>query len=1323
VGILISTSPNLTISNVLKDIEENILGITVSLGTDKIRLFSIYGPNSNERSFFNNLANFLNIDPSTPVIIGGDWNATYSIMDGGDNIDTFNMVSPPSVIRSMWLNQLCRDFFLCDPYRALHPSDRDFTYTPHRERRNRSRIDFFIVGEELINVVAKCSISPAINTILFDHKSIHLDFKNEKCRSKMYINRTIITNPRTADIVAAAAADTYLHHATPGQQPRGAVQQFVFRHGHIDDIENQKVIVGNLFQRIKEYNDLKMQIETQGQDNLLVLQLAAKNTEITELRELLWDAETFSTLSLTCDDDVFLEVLLSNIKGHVISFQTWTNRFENVKKALLLKEIVSLRSNFAANADLVFEKEKKLLEILDGETLAKVRNMKIFDCLSSEKPTPMFLSLAKVSNSDKKVSAICGDDGIQFPNEGLRANYIVEYFQKLYGKDPNELLDYIGCIEQFLGDEIVSSRIVTNSKLTAEERLDLDAPLRIEELDASMEHANMKSAPGVDGLSNKFLCEYWQYIRHPLFRYCNKCFEKGELTANFRGAAIKLIPKKGDISNIKNWRPISLLSNVYKIVSRAINNRLNKVVNRICSRAQKGFNNRRYTQECLINVIESIGHCKSNNIPGAVIAVDMAKVFDTLSHAYLREVFQFFNFGPYIADWLTLIGQNRTACIIMDDGNYSKNFNLGRGRAQGDNISPNTFNFGEQILLFKIELDPRIKSLWENAPRVEIPLTNNNNPFFMYESCRETGKNESMADDNTTITVFETGSLRALRNNLDDFSRISGLKCNFDKTMVMPVGAVNDTNIIDTAGFSRVDKITLLGLEISAEASNFESSFHKIHEKILRLVRFWERFHLTLPGRIAVLKTLLIPQINYLGYFLDINDDVLDDIQKTLDSFVIHNLNISKERRYLPPEQGGLGIFNLRVFLMAQKCSWLQRAYKFPIDNWRFDMYMLSPRNNLLSLRPSDIDQQKNPILFGLSIAGRTLLAEYSKMYNNYKIVPFVDNPAFIRSNIDTGLIDCNFFGRNFYEVNKAILRELTIDQCTRDGNILPLDEFRVVGLNLTVVIWMRLSMSISFNIRKYSKPESPLDGRSLSQFLNSIKKGSRKFHTVLKSQSISSNNIRGSVSVATFCRNISLEKPPNKILEHMFGFWNTSFLPNELREFLFLERNNCIKVGARVIHYVANASDKCYFCKAINPDTVNRETYEHLFKTCPITLNVLRGLMRTTGILYGLDMGGYFEKYWFGIKDNEFNFSIFLIFAIVRHVLWKFKIRKMFPSHLQFAGVFVSYLKTIQYVRPRLFDNIKTHFNDDLFLQRWVRQLSGTTPDTTLHRNELPQY
>jgi Reverse transcriptase (RNA-dependent DNA polymerase) len=149
------------------------------------------------------------------------------------------------------------------------------------------------------------------------------------------------------------------------------------------------------------------------------------------------------------------------------------------------------------------------------------------------------------------------------------------------------------------------------------------------------------------------------------------------LTHNWRSAKVKLIPKKGDLSNLKNWRPISLLSNFYKILSRAINIRLNKFVNRICSRAQKGYNSQRYAQEVLINVWEQINYCRTNGIKGAIVAIDMAKAFDTLSHSFLEKVYKFYNFGPEIIKWLSLLGNEREACIILDNGCKSRYFKLG----------------------------------------------------------------------------------------------------------------------------------------------------------------------------------------------------------------------------------------------------------------------------------------------------------------------------------------------------------------------------------------------------------------------------------------------------------------------------------------------------------------------------------------------------------------------------------------------------------------------------------------------------------------------
>ncbi len=400
--------------------------------------------------------------------------------------------------------------------------------------------------------------------------------------------------------------------------------------------------------------------------------------------------------------------MASNIKGSVISLQTFIKRLSNLKQSRLVQQLNVLKEDYVSNQENIANLENELNTIIDAEVLLKVKSMKLFSCLNSEKPTPIFLSLARSSNSSSKLENILDDFGAPFASNEVRTESIVKYYENIYKKPNTDSINYDNCILDFLGNDIANHPVVSNSKLSEPERLNLESPLTIDELDESIDKCNLRSAPGVDGFSNVFIKKFWSYFRVPLYKYSQCCYEKGSLTSNFRSASIKLIPKKGDATQLKNWRPISLLSNFYKIISRAINNRLNNIVNRICSRAQKGFNNQRYTQECLINIIETIQHCHTNNVEGALVAVDMAKAFDTLSHGYLREVFNFFNFGPNFIRWLSLLGENRSACILLDNGEYSRPFELSRGRAQGDNISPNTFNFGEQILIFKIELDPNI---------------------------------------------------------------------------------------------------------------------------------------------------------------------------------------------------------------------------------------------------------------------------------------------------------------------------------------------------------------------------------------------------------------------------------------------------------------------------------------------------------------------------------------------------------------------------------------------------------------------------------------
>jgi hypothetical protein len=393
----------------------------------------------------------------------------------------------------------------------------------------------------------------------------------------------------------------------------------------------------------------------------------------------------------------------------------------------------------------------------------------------------------------------------------------------------------------------------------------------------------MKSSPGQDGYSNVLIKKCWKFIRLPLLKYAHKCFEKGILTPNFRSAVIKLIPKKGDKARLKNWCPISLLSNVYKILSRAITSRLNTVNNRICSRAQKGYNKQRYVQEVLINVCETIQFCRSSGTRAGVLAVDMAKAFDSLDHRFITQVYKFFGLGENMIRWLHLLGNQQQACINLEDNLTSKFFDLGCGRPQGDNLSPITFNFCEQILIFRLELEPRI----EKIPRIKPPLINSVG-HFQHESNRETDSNESLADDNTVITLLTRDSLMAVKTILHDFGNISGLQCNYDKTVLLPI--MEPTNdellLISEAEFRAVDSIKLLGMDITRHFSDVERNFIRIKNKIIDQVRYWERFKLSLAGRLSIAKTYLVSQLNYLGCVFIPPKPVLDEIQEIINNFI-----------------------------------------------------------------------------------------------------------------------------------------------------------------------------------------------------------------------------------------------------------------------------------------------------------------------------------------------------------------------------------------------------------------------------------------------------
>ena len=87
----------------------------------------------------------------------------------------------------------------------------------------------------------------------------------------------------------------------------------------------------------------------------------------------------------------------------------------------------------------------------------------------------------------------------------------------------------------------------------------------------------LNSAPGIDGFTVKFIRAFWDHLRPILREAVNNMKEKGKMSATLRTAIMKLLLKSGkDPTSTGSFRPISLLSVLYKIASCAISNRLKK---------------------------------------------------------------------------------------------------------------------------------------------------------------------------------------------------------------------------------------------------------------------------------------------------------------------------------------------------------------------------------------------------------------------------------------------------------------------------------------------------------------------------------------------------------------------------------------------------------------------------------------------------------------------------------------------------------------------------------------------------------------------------
>ena len=106
-------------------------------------------------------------------------------------------------------------------------------------------------------------------------------------------------------------------------------------------------------------------------------------------------------------------------------------------------------------------------------------------------------------------------------------------------------------------------------QLSSTQRRDLDYPVTFQELSEAVAQMASGRSPGVDSLLADFYRGFWSVLGPDWYEVVMECLRVGKPPLSCRRAVLTLLPKKGDLSDLKNWQQVALLRTNIKIFSKS----------------------------------------------------------------------------------------------------------------------------------------------------------------------------------------------------------------------------------------------------------------------------------------------------------------------------------------------------------------------------------------------------------------------------------------------------------------------------------------------------------------------------------------------------------------------------------------------------------------------------------------------------------------------------------------------------------------------------------------------------------------------------------
>ncbi|RVW95981.1 Transposon TX1 uncharacterized 149 kDa protein [Vitis vinifera] len=310
--------------------------------------------------------------------------------------------------------------------------------------------------------------------------------------------------------------------------------------------------------------------------------------------------------------------------------------------------------------------------VLNEKKKSILKDLANLDAIEQDGGLTSELLVANGRRNRKYIKSLENETGLVLNNAVSITEEILLYFEKLYANPIGESWSIEG---------------LDWSPISEESAISLVAPFTEEEISKAIFQMDRDKAPGPDGFTIAVFQDCWDVIKEDLVRVFAEFHRSGVINQSTNASFIVLLPKKSTTKKISDFRPISLITSLYKIIAKVLSGRLRGVLHETIHSTQGAFVQGRQIMDAVLIANEIVDERRRSGEEGVVFKIDFEKAYDHVRWDFLDQVLEKKGFSPKWRKWMNGCLSSVSYAVLVN-GSAKGWVKASRGLRQGDPLSP-----------------------------------------------------------------------------------------------------------------------------------------------------------------------------------------------------------------------------------------------------------------------------------------------------------------------------------------------------------------------------------------------------------------------------------------------------------------------------------------------------------------------------------------------------------------------------------------------------------------------------------------------------------